>query len=186
MDMPRRKHLRLPEHDYSSPGAYFVTICTGNRRCILSSIPVGAGAPDSPLPNLTKLGKIVEEHILSTGSIPGFSVDKYVIMPNHIHMIVRIERPDPKTADEPPRGEAGRRGRRPLQKGNDPAATQRSPTLSDAVGALKCLVNRKAGENIWQRSYHEHVIRDENDYRAIWEYIDTNPMKWADDRYYAD
>ena len=52
------------------------------------------------------------------------------------------------------------------------------------VGALKRLVNRKLGHDIWQRSFHEHVIRNAQDYREIWEYIDANPAKWAEDRYF--
>ena len=56
--------------------------------------------------------------------------------------------------------------------------------MSDAIGALKRLVNRSLGHDIWQRSFHEHVIRNENDYREIWEYIDGNPARWAEDRYY--
>ena len=68
---------------------------------------------------------------------------------------------------------------------NGPPRTP-SPTVSDAVGALKRLVNRRLGHNIWQRSFHEHVIRNEHDYREIWDYIDQNPAKLAEDRYYED
>ena len=59
-----------------------------------------------------------------------------------------------------------------------------APTVSDAVGALKRLANQRLGHDIWQRSFHEHVIRNENGYREIWDYIDQNPAKWAEDRYY--
>ena len=155
MELPKRKPPRLPEYDYASPGAYFVTICTKDRRCILSDITAGAAAPCL---QLTDTGKIVEQYILSTERMTGFHVDNYVIMPNHIHMILRID-------NGPPRASA--------------------PTVSDAVGALKRLVNRRLGANIWQRSFHEHVIRGEGDYREIWEYMDENPAKWAEDRYYA-
>ena len=157
MELPKRKQIRLPNYDYSSPGSYFVTICTCNRQCILSRISVGADAPGGPCLQLTETGKVVEQFILSTDHMNGFRVDKYVVMPNHIHMILRID-------DGPPRASA--------------------PTVSDAVGALKRLVNRRVGRDIWQRSFHEHVIRNENDYREIWKYIDENPAKWAEDRYY--
>ena len=158
MELPKRKPIRLPDYDYSSPGAYFITICTQNRRCILSRISVGADALGGPRLQLTDAGKVVEQYILSTDRMISFHVDNYVIMPNHIHMILRID-------SGPPRASA--------------------PTVSDAVGALKRLVNRKLGHNLWQRSFHEHVIRNEHDYREIWEYIDTNPARWAEDRYYA-
>ena len=154
MELPKRKPPRLPEYDYASPGAYFVTICTKDRRCILSDITAGA----APCLQLTDTGKIVEQYILSTERMTGFHVDNYVIMPNHIHMILRID-------NGPPRASA--------------------PTVSDAVGALKRLVNRSLGRSIWQRSFHEHVIRNEHDYREIWAYIDANPARWAEDRYNA-
>ena len=64
-------------------------------------------------------------------------------------------------------------------------ARGRAPTVSDAVGALKLLVDRETGSEIWQRSFHEHVIRSENDYHEIWEYIENNPARWAEDRYYT-
>ena len=158
MELPKRKSSRLPEYDYSTPGAYFVTICTHDRQCILSDIIVGADAPGGPQPRLTDAGRVVEQYILSTERIPGFYVEKYVIMPNHVHLILRLE-------GGPPRASA--------------------PTVSDAVGALKRLVNRRLGSNIWQRSFHEHVMRGERDYREIWDYIDQNPAKWSEDRYYA-
>ena len=157
MELPKRKLMRLPDYDYASPGAYFITICTKNRSCILSTITVGADALGGPSVQLTDAGNVVEQYILSTDRMPGFRVDKYVVMPNHIHMILQVD-------SGPPRASA--------------------PTVSDAVGALKRLVNRKLGNNIWQRSFHEHVIRNEHDYREIWEYIDANPAKWAEDCYY--
>ena len=164
MELPKRKAIRLPEYDYSSPGAYFVTICTHDRRCILSRITVGADAPGGPSLKLTDTGKIVEQYILSTDRMAGFHVDNYVIMPNHIHMLLRIDSEEASPEHGPPRASA--------------------PTVSDAVGALKRLVNRRLGQDIWQRSFHEHVVRNENDYREIWNYIDGNPAKWAEDRYY--
>ena len=165
MDLPRRKSNRLPEVDYSTPGVYFVTVCPHDRRCILSSITVGADALGGPRLQLTDIGKTVEQYILSTDRIPGCRVDKYVIMPNHIHMLLRIDSDDTHSENGPPGASA--------------------PTVSDAVGALKRLVNREIGHNIWQRSFHEHVSRNESDYREIWEYIENNPAKWAEDRYYA-
>ena len=157
MELPKRKPVRLPDYDYSSPGAYFITICTRDRRCILSNITVGADALGGPCLQLTDTGKVVEEYILSTDRMSGICVDNYVVMPNHIHMLLRID-------NGPPRASA--------------------PTVSDAVGALKRLVNRRLGQNIWQRSFHEHVIRNELDYLEIWKYIEANPAKWAEDRYY--
>ena len=142
-----------------------MTICTKDRKCILSDITVGAAALGGPCLELTDAGKIVEQYILSTERMTGLHVDKYVIMPNHIHMILRIDSEAASPDSGPPRASA--------------------PTVSDAVGALKRLVDRRLGRNIWQRSFHEHVIRNDSDHREIWGYIDANPAKWAEDRCYA-
>ena len=81
MELPKRKPNRLKTYNYSSDGAYFITICTQDKKCLLSKI-VGGGALDAPKNILTDAGKIVEKHILS--EICRVTVNKYVIMPNHI------------------------------------------------------------------------------------------------------
>ena len=90
MDLPERKQTRLQNYDYSSSGAYFITICTEGRAQILCDI-VGDGAHDVPKINLSSMGEIVEKYILSTNKIPELTVDKYVIMPNHIHLILLLQ-----------------------------------------------------------------------------------------------
>ena len=163
MELPKRKPIRLPDHDYSSPGAYFVTICTHDRRCILSRITVGEGrAP--PAVTLSPIGQCVKEQLLSLPKrYPAVAIDHYMIMPNHVHMLVSFH---------------------PDSGGASP-----SPTLFDVVRVLKSLSTRLSRDNLgnlplWQRSFHEHVIRNERDYREIWEYIDQNPANWAEDRYF--
>ncbi len=164
MEYPERKQIRLPAYDYSAPGAYFVTVCTQGRRCILSDIVAGADEGVGPSLHLSDLGRIVEKHLLSTDRIHGLRVDKYVIMPNHVHMILFIEK-----ADGPPR-----------------ASALTGALIPNAIGAWKRLIHREAGQRVFQRSYHDHVIRCENDYREIREYIDNNPAKWVEDRYYTE
>ena len=162
MDLPKRKRIRLPNYDYSAPGAYFVTICTHERRCILSDIAVGAAISRPPDVHLTRYGEIVDLAIRNIPSVYSHvSVDHFVIMPNHVHLILRIHG-----------GEDGR--------------MISAPTVSTVLGQMKRWVSRQAGTMLWQKSYHEHVIRGEQDYRQIWEYIDTNPAKWAEDRYYSE
>ena len=160
MDLPQRKQLRLPDYDYSAPGAYFVTICTRDRRCILSDVTVGAAISRPPEVRLTRYGEIVDLAIRNIPSVyPSVSVDHYVIMPNHIHLILQIHC---------------------VEDGRMISA----PTISTVVGQMKRWISRQAGTALWQKSYHEHVIRNENDYRDIWEYIENNPIRWAEDRYY--
>ncbi|MBR5241764.1 MAG: hypothetical protein IKV20_01375, partial [Clostridia bacterium] len=96
-EITKRKDLRLKGYDYSSLGAYFVTICTRERKKILSNIikpsSVGVGAlddPSTPRMQLTEIGKIIEKYLLSSEKIPGVKIDRYVIMPDHIHVIIFI------------------------------------------------------------------------------------------------
>ncbi len=161
MELPVRKNPRLQSFDYSTPGGYFITICTSGKQCLLSTV-VGAGALDGPQIRLTKIGEIVHKYIRSTNNIPGLTVDKYVIMPNHVHLILFVD-----SADGPSRA---------------PAPT--NAAIPMAISALKRLVGREVGQNIWQRGYHDHILRDENDYLIRWKYIDDNPAKWADDDYF--
>jgi len=182
----RRKNIRLPEYDYSSAGAYFVTICTDQKQRILSELPtVGAddsvrpcelsdknasitelekivGADDSVRPKinvyLTAIGEVVDACIrhISEYNV-GVSVDKYVIMPNHVHILLRL----------------GGQSRPPLQK---------------IVQAFKSVSTRKCWKlgvsKLWQRSFYDHVIRDESDYLRIWQYIDENPIRWSEDIFF--
>ena len=160
MDLKKQKNIRLRAYDYSAPGAYFVTICTHDRRCLLSDIAVGAAISRPSDVRLTRYGEIVDLAIRNIPSVYSrVSVDHCVIMPNHVHLILRIHG-----------GEDGR--------------LIAAPTVSTVVGQMKRWASKQAGILLWQKSYHEHVIRGEEDYRRIWEYIDTNPAKWAEDRYY--
>ena len=97
---PKRKNTRLKDFDYSCDGAYFITICTQNHAQILSKI-VGDGALDVPKTVLTDIGRIVDKHILSTNNIPSVTVDKYVIMPNHIHIILIVDNNGTSKAPSP-------------------------------------------------------------------------------------
>ena len=163
-DMSKRKNNRIKNYDYSQNGAYFITICTKNMECILSSV-VGAGVLDRPKIILSSYGEIVDNQIKEMGEIYNhIFADNYVIMPNHIHMILNIEK--------------GRSG--------TPAPTANS-ILSSYVSTLKRFTNKKIGENIWQRSFYDHIIRDEADLYYHLQYIKENPKKWimGKDEYYA-
>lgn len=160
MNLPKRKSPRLESYDYSSEGAYFITICTQSKEHLLGQV-VGEGlAP--PEIRLTGFGKVAQEQIHQIENrFSSVSVDKYVIMPNHTHLILRLQ------------GKAG---------GASP-----SPTVFEVIGAYKSLTTRicKSG-SLFQRSFHDHIIRCESEYWKIWEYIDTNPAKWADDCFYSE
>ena len=146
MQMPQRKPNRIEDYDYSQNGAYFVTVCTRDRKKILSDI-VGADAHIVPKP----YGQVVEKYIHNAPEI-----EKYVIMPDHIHMIIRLD------------------------NGSMWASTPtRTNRVASIVRSIKTLTTKEIGIPIFQRSYYDHVIRNQQDYNEIWEYIENNPRKWA-------
>jgi len=169
-NLPKRKPTRLKGYDYSTPGAYFVTICTHDRKCLFSNI-VGA-IHESPENKLTKYGEILKRIIETLHDRFNVSIPKYVIMPNHIHLIIEIYNDDEKRAIR-----------------ESPLQYHRS-VIDKIVGFLKMNVSKKIhktdNEKIWQRSYHDHIIRGEKDYQRILEYIDMNPSKWELDCFYND
>ena len=155
MKVCQRKFNRIPEYDYSTDGAYFVTICTQDRKKILSKI-VGDGVP------VPKACGIIAQEIIK--QIPekytSVTVDKYVIMPDHIHILMKFDCN--------------------LGTGNP------SPTLGNVIGWYKYQVTKQINAElntdcgkIFQRSYYDHVIRNQRDYDEIWQYIENNPRKWA-------
>jgi len=170
---PHRGHLRLREFDYSTPGAYFVTVCTFRRTCLLGNV-----RDDRVL--LTGVGSMVHT---AWSELPdhysSVHTDVFIVMPNHVHGIIFItgEPPDPAT---PPCGRAW-----------EPAPTF---GLLDVVHRFKTLTTRRFAEighaadsqpiyhHLWQRSFYEHVIRDDEALLRIRQYIADNPVAWALDR----
>lgn len=155
-DLPQRKPNRLRGFDYSQSGAYFVTICVKDRKNILGRV-VGGDAHIAPHTRLSEFGAVVEKHLQS---IPG--MDKYVVMPNHVHMIIIIDE-----------GRGAMRASPPTQ------------SIPQRIKSFKTLVTKNLGRAIWQRSYHDHVIRDQGDYLKIWEYIGANAQHWEEDCFYT-
>ena len=165
MEMRHRKPNRIREYDYSQNGAYFVTICTHERRKLLSQI-VGDGFP-VPKP----IGMLAEALILQiSDQYSNVTVDHYVLMPDHIHMLLRIDHLDGTGNPSPTEGNG---------TGNP------SPTLGTIIGWYKYQLTKQVnaqagtqGQRLLQRSYYDHVIRNQRDYDEIWQYIENNPRKW--------
>ena len=167
----KRKHPRLKHYDYSQNGAYFVTICTRERKCILSKISVGTGVPDCPKIQLLKYGEIAEKYIRQMNDFYAhLSVDQYVIMPDHIHILITIRNGQSRT---------------PVPTEND-RIDNRNSTISKFVSTFKRFCNQEYGQNIWQGRYYDHVIRNQQDYNEIWEYIENNPKQWELDNLYTE
>ena len=89
-------------------------------------------------------------------------VDKYVVMPNHIHLILIVN------------------------GGSSGMPTPTNHTVPKLISSLKRFTNKKCGLSLWQRSYHDRIIRDEKEYLELCKYIENNPYKWLEDKYYSD
>ncbi|MCL1857768.1 MAG: hypothetical protein FWF92_00865 [Oscillospiraceae bacterium] len=161
-DLPQRKKNRLDNYDYSKNGAYFITICVKNKHELLGVIDVKA-IINRPQIQLSEYGAIVDESIKKIPiHYPQIEIDKYVIMPNHIHIILFIN------------------------NDNNNGRLIIAPTnVSIVVKELKRCVSKQLGFSLWQKSFYDHIIRDMQDYQIKWHYIDKNPEKWAEDEYYG-
>lgn len=153
-DRHTRKKHRLSNFDYSSIGAYFVTICTSNKQQLFWSDAVGAtiGRPEDIV--LSDCGKIVYDGIRRISQIyPAVSIESFVIMPDHVHLLIRIH------CDE---------FGRPMV----------APTIGNIVRQFKGYVTKQIGTPIWQKSFYDHVIRNDGDYEETIKYIYENPTRW--------
>lgn len=165
MTHPRRKNIRLHGFDYHQSGGYFVTICTSNRECILSQVLPGnkfVRADVQP----SALGRIAENMLREVSERTGICLDAYVIMPNHIHLLLRI-----------PEGGTG-------------------SAVGEYVGMFKSLTlyhwraicnreGRRMG-TVWQRNYFEHILRNEADFIEKLRYVEENPDIWCEDELYKE
>jgi len=165
--------LRLQEYNYSGNGSYFITICTHGNRSLFGSVSGGQM-------HLNIHGFAVQKHIHRLNSLhDGIEVDKYVIMPNHLHLIITIchdsincsQMPSPSKAQIP----------KMIQAFKAAVTKELSRITEGGTHAMRSLQFP-----VWQKSYHDHIIRTPLEYQEIWQYIDTNPLKWEKDRYYDD
>ena len=169
MENKNRKSTRLEIFDYNSVGAYFITICTQNKEHLLSRIVtketfVGTDVPDGPQTSkgiyveLTKYGKIADKYINQLNNFyENFSVDDYIIMPNHIHLLINIRENGPSGTSVP---------------------TKQHSIISRFISTFKRFSNKEYGKNIWQMRSFDHIIRDNKDYEFHIRYIRENPLKW--------
>ena len=156
--MYHRRSIRLKNYDYGQPGAYFVTICTRDRACVLGNVVDGAMV-------LSRAGALVHAAWLRlVERFSRLSQDVFVVIPNHLHGIIACEGAE-------------------LHQG----AMNRAPTVGEIVRAFKAAAARRIrqcgmGTFAWQRNYYEHVVRDERTLSSIREYIVNNSQQWALDR----
>lgn len=169
-----RRSIRLPDFDYTRPGAYFVTICAHDRACLFGEIVDGEM-------RLNRWGEVVQQ---TWDAVPGHfsnvALDQFVIMPNHVHGIIVLNDDD-------------RVGAQFIAPGNimstaNSGAINRAPTIGNIVRCFKArctyvinLLRHTPTPPVWQRNYYEHVIRNDHDLTTIRDYIAGNPARWTDD-----
>jgi putative transposase len=171
-EIHNRRSIRLRGYDYSSPSAYFITICTHQKEFLLGRVLNGQMYRNT-------YGEIAEEEWFRSAAIrKEIQLDAWMVMPNHVHGIVMI---NPVVGAH---GNVGAHRHVPLQV---PARRPRS--LATFVGGFKGAVNRRINEMrrtpgapVWQDNYYEHVVRNEDELARIREYIMTNPLRWMYDR----
>ena len=159
MALPQRKRMRLKGYDYSNAGCYFVTICTHNKKKLFGDVE-----------RLNSIGAIIDEEI---NNIPTYyddvKIDKYIIMPDHVHILLKI-------------------GCDALPNDDDVIINEvlnktEHHKLDRIVGLFKAGATRRIHQFepdivVWQRSFYDHIVTNKNEYNEIWNYIDTNPIRW--------
>jgi len=176
-ELPVRKKIRLEGYDYSQDGYYHITICVENGLEMLGKVDVGDGVLDVPFVKLSEYGIIAEKRITALNEhYEHISIQKYVIMPNHIHILLSVLN-------------------NPVRKGkdgtsqNEKSGTSRTPSPTNAVipsfvSTLKRFIHKDCGFILFQRAYHDRIIRDKTEYYQKCSYIEQNPVKWAEDEYH--
>lgn len=164
-ELHHRRSIRLAGRDYAAVGSYFVTICTYSRELLFGEIIDGCV-------RLNPLGTIVAQEWVKTRRVrPNVEIDAWVVMPNHLHGIIVI---------------------RDAQRGHQPDGASPFQSPSQTIGAIvrgvKAAVTRQVndmrdtpGVTVWQRNYHEHIVRDQRELDRIRDYIATNPLRWGND-----
>jgi len=158
MDLPKRKSIRYKNFDYSQCGSYFLTICTRNRENLfwdMQKVYQTKQTNDlehkinSEFLPLNYMGKIIEKNLMVwQNTYDNVVIDNFVIMPNHIHLIITIY---------------------------DGKCGNNKPVLSRMVAQFKSRVTKEIGESIWQKSYFDHIIVNEKDFDNCFDYIESNP-----------
>ena len=171
----RRNSLRYAGYDYTRAGAYFVTFCAHRGRSIFGWINEEAVMILNPLGQIAHTAWLdfAENH-------PEIEIDIFIVMPNHVHVLLWILAPT-NPADKPPSDKERAFG--------DAIAG----SLSTLIGAYKGGVTQKAkntgvfaGSPLWQRNFHDHIVRSEEELQRIRKYIRTNPLRWKEDQLHPD
>ncbi len=146
MDNFTRKSNRLKNYDYSSNGLYFITVCANDMECLFGYVDM-----ENNMIILNDDGKRVNFYIQKIDE-----VDNYIIMPNHIHFIIRLDK------------------------------DRNNKSIQRIISGFKRAVSMDFGYSPWQKSFHDHIIKSDEEYANIWNYVENNANKWKDDCFYRD
>jgi putative transposase len=180
----RRQSIRLKEYDYSQNGAYFMTICVQDKKCIFGKIRDGKMI-------LNTAGKIVEKWWRKLPEyFPNIELDAFIVMPNHVHAIIVINNENGMETETPLVGtqnETGQpQGIAPTNTIGDIAGAFKSLTTNEYINGVKNEKFPSFKKRIWQRNYHEHIIRNEKSWQMIHDYIVLYPETWANDMFFVE
>lgn len=146
MDNFTRKSNRLKNYNYSSNGLYFITVCVNDMECLFGHVDM-----ESNMVILNDDGKRVDFYIQKIDE-----VDNYIIMPNHIHFIIRLDK------------------------------DRNNKSIQRIISGFKRAVSMDFGYSPWQKSFHDHIIKSDEEYANIWNYVENNANKWKDDCFYRE
>jgi putative transposase len=168
-DRHARRSIRLRDYDYAQPGAYFVTVCTYQRECLLGDVIVDGRTRV----RLSEYGRIVRDAWFRSADIrPGAALDAFVIMPNHLHSIIVFH------------ADVGAHSRAPSD-GRYRTPRSLGAFIAGFKSATTARINERRGTPglpVWQRNYYEHVLRNEEALTRAREYIALNPLRLHLDR----
>ena len=187
--MRQRRSIRLPRYDYASPGSYFVTVCTHQRKLLFGEVIEGQMHRNA-------LGDIVHAEWYATERVrPEVRLDAFVVMPNHLHGILEIINLEARRRLAPDANVKAAEGKRATHRVAPTAGARSRPngpapgSIGAILGQIKSLTKKSInktrgtpGRPVWQPNYHEHVIRNEKELERIREYICNNPLRWPSDR----
>jgi len=175
-----RRSIRLKGYDYSQAGLYFVTICVQDRECLFGKI-------ENEKMILNDAGKIANECWLEIPNhFPNAVLYEHIVMPNHVHGIVELTQNNIAVVV------VGVENFQPLQQRQQHEFQKMIPRSIGSIvkgfkiGVTKWFRNNTDIGKIWQRNYHEHIIRDEQSYKRISEYIINNPKNWKEDNFHIE
>ncbi len=176
MNAHHRKSNRLQRYDYSQAGYYFVTICTQHRKCLFGEIVEGHMI-------VNEAGKIIVRWWDETkNKFPNIELDEFVIMPNHVHGIIAIVGADlrvcPDSTEQDTTDKRSKQGEHigsPLQ---EIIQWFKTMTTNEYIQGVKSGIFPPFKKRLWQRSFYDHVIRDEQSLNDVREYIQNNPLDW--------